>query len=37
MPHQLKTWAILRKLRCPWNAGQIAKAIHVLQTREAAG
>ena len=35
---QLKTWAILRKLRCcPWRAGQIAKAIHVLQTREIAG
>lgn len=34
---QLKTWAILRRLRCcPWRAGQIAKAIHVLQTREAA-
>jgi hypothetical protein len=29
---QLKTWAILRKLRCcPWRAGQIAKAIYVLQ------
>lgn len=35
---QLKTWGILRKLRCcPWHAGQIAKAIHVLQTREIAG
>jgi hypothetical protein len=35
---QLKTWAILRKLRCcPWRAGQIAKAIHVLQAREIAG
>jgi DDE superfamily endonuclease len=33
---QLKTWRILRKLRCcPWRAGQVAKAIHVLQTREA--
>jgi hypothetical protein len=33
---QLKTWKILRKLRCcPWRAGQLAKAIHVLQTREA--
>ncbi|HEV2376993.1 MAG TPA: transposase family protein [Streptosporangiaceae bacterium] len=33
---QLKTWWILRKLRCcPWRAGQIAKAIHALQTREA--
>jgi hypothetical protein len=35
---QLKTWHILRKLRCcPWKAGQIAKAIHVLQTREIGG
>ena len=35
---QLKTWGILRKLRCcPWRAGQIAKAIHVLQAREVAG
>jgi DDE superfamily endonuclease/Helix-turn-helix of DDE superfamily endonuclease len=35
---QLKTWRILRKLRCcPWRAGQLAKAIHVLQTREIAG
>ena len=33
---QLKTWRILRKLRCcPWRAGQLAKAIHLLQTREA--
>jgi len=33
---QLKTWRVLRKLRCcPWRAGQLAKAIHVLQTREA--
>jgi DDE superfamily endonuclease/Helix-turn-helix of DDE superfamily endonuclease len=33
---QLKTWHILRKLRCcPWRAGQLAKAIHVLQLREA--
>jgi hypothetical protein len=32
---QLKTWRILRKLRCcPWKAGQLAKAIHVLQARE---
>jgi DDE superfamily endonuclease len=32
---QLKTWHILRKLRCcPWRAGQLAKAIHVLQIRE---
>jgi DDE superfamily endonuclease/Helix-turn-helix of DDE superfamily endonuclease len=35
---QLKTWHILRKLRCcPWRAGQLAKAIHVLQTRELTG
>jgi len=35
---QLKSWGILRKLRCcPWRAGQIAKAIHVLQAREIAG
>ena len=35
---QLKTWGILRKLRCcPWKAGQLAKAIHVLQAREIAG
>jgi hypothetical protein len=33
---QLKTWHILRKLRCcPWRAGLLAKAIHVLQIREA--
>jgi hypothetical protein len=33
---QLKTWRILRKLRCcPWRGGQIARAIHVLQVREA--
>jgi len=33
---QLKTWRILRKLRCcPWRAGQLAKAIHVLQIRDA--
>ncbi|MEV5703577.1 transposase family protein [Actinoallomurus sp. NPDC052274] len=32
---QLKTWRILRKLRCcPHRAGFLAKAIHVLQTRE---
>jgi DDE superfamily endonuclease len=32
---QLKSWRILRKLRCClWRAGQLAKAIHVLQTRE---
>jgi DDE superfamily endonuclease len=35
---QLKTWRILRKLRCcPWRAGQLAKAIHVLQAREMRG
>ena len=35
---QLKCWQILRKLRCcPWRAGQLAKAIHVLQTREIGG
>ena len=35
---QLKTWRILRRLRCcPWRAGQLAKAIHVLQAREIAG
>ena len=33
---QLKTWKILSKLRCcPWRAGQLAKAIHALQVREA--
>jgi glutamate-1-semialdehyde aminotransferase len=33
---QLKTWRILRNLRCcPWRAGQLAKAIHALQIREA--
>jgi hypothetical protein len=35
---QFKTWRILRKLRCcPWTAGQLAKAIHVLQARETEG
>ena len=35
---QVKTWRILRKLRCcPWQAGQLAKAIHVLQARETQG
>ena len=35
---QLKNWHILRKLRCcPWKAGQLAKAIHVLQAHEIAG
>ncbi len=33
---QLKNWRILQKLRCcPKRAGQLVKAIHVLQTREA--
>jgi hypothetical protein len=33
---QLKAWRILRKLRCcPWRAGQLAKAVHVLQLGEA--
>jgi hypothetical protein len=33
---QLKSWGILQKLRCcPWRAGKLAKAIHVLQLREA--
>ncbi|WP_431898901.1 transposase family protein, partial [Nonomuraea sp. bgisy101] len=33
---QLKTWRILRKLRCcPLRAGQLVKAILVLQLREA--
>jgi hypothetical protein len=33
---QLKAWRILRKLRCcPWRTGKLAKAIHVLQLREA--
>jgi CDGSH-type Zn-finger protein len=32
---RLKTWRILRKLRCcRWRAGQLATASHVLQTRE---
>jgi hypothetical protein len=36
---QLKARHILRKLRCcPWRAGRrLAKAIHVLQTREITG
>jgi hypothetical protein len=35
---QLKSWRILRKLRCcPWRAGQLTKAIHVLQAREIGG
>ena len=33
---QLKTWRILRKLRCcPWRAGQPAKAIHALEINAA--
>src|SRR5258708_2386607 len=33
---QLKTWRILRKLRCcPWRAGQLAKAIHALEIQAA--
>ena len=33
---QLKCWHIPDKLRrCPWRPGQLAKAIHVLQIREA--
>jgi DDE superfamily endonuclease/Helix-turn-helix of DDE superfamily endonuclease len=33
---QLKNWRILRKLRCcPWRAGQLAKAIHALETHAA--
>ena len=33
---QLKAWKILAKLRCcPWRAGKLAKAIHVLQLHEA--
>jgi DDE superfamily endonuclease len=35
---QLKSRRILRKLRCcPWRAGQLAKAIHVLQARDIGG
>jgi hypothetical protein len=35
---QLKSWRALCKLRsCPWRAGQLAKAIHVLQTRGTGG
>jgi hypothetical protein len=34
----VKSWRIWRKLRCcPWRAGQLAKAIHVLQTRDIGG
>jgi hypothetical protein len=33
---QLKAWEILTKLRCcPWRAGKLAKAIHVLQLHKA--
>ncbi len=32
---QLKSWRVLAKLRCcPYKAGRLAKAIHVLQDRE---
>ena len=35
---QLKTWRILRTLRCcPGQAGQLAKAIHILQARQTQG
>jgi hypothetical protein len=35
---QLKSWRILRKLHCcPWRAGQLAKAIQVLQAHEIEG
>ena len=35
---QLKSWRILRMFRCcAWRAGQLVKAIHVLQTREIGG
>ena len=35
---QLKSWRILRKLRCcPRRAGQLAKAVYVLQAREIEG
>jgi hypothetical protein len=35
---QLKSWRIVRKLRCcPRRAEQLAKAIHVLHTREIGG
>jgi len=33
---QLKTWRILRKLRCClWRAGQLAKAVHALEIHAA--
>lgn len=32
----VQIWRILRRLRCcPWRVGRLAKAIHVLQVREA--
>jgi hypothetical protein len=32
----LKSWRILRKLRCcPWRAGQLAKAIHATEIHAA--
>ncbi len=32
---QLKNWAVLRRLRCcPYRAGEIARAVLVLQARE---
>lgn len=35
---QLKIWRTLRKPHCcPWRAGQLAKAIHILQTHEIEG
>jgi len=35
---QLKTWRILRTLRCcPGQAGQLAKAIHLRQARDTDG
>ena len=33
---QIKSWRILRKLRCcPWRAGQLAKAVHTLEIHAA--
>jgi hypothetical protein len=33
---QIKSWRILRKLRCcPWRAGQLAKAVHALEIHAA--
>jgi hypothetical protein len=31
---QLKTWHILRKHSCPWQAGQLAKAIRSSSPRD---